>query len=106
MAAVLGLPLSEVDQICAATAQRTGQVVEVANDNEPAQVVIPGQADAVRIASAAAVDAEARRGGALGVGAVVHCSLMAEIAEQVAAAPAEDTFHPPARDLLFSGNAT
>ncbi len=49
-----------------------------------------------------------RLGGwlALDVGALFHCSLMAEIAEQFAAALAETTFHPPAMNVVSSVTAT
>ncbi|MEU3465589.1 ACP S-malonyltransferase [Streptomyces sp. NPDC006733] len=95
MAAVLGLDLPTVEEICAEVAAATGQVVEVANDNEPGQAVVSGQVDAVAL-----VRKEAERRGAtkaleLAVGAPFHCSLMAGIEEEFAADLARVSFHDP-----------
>lgn len=54
MAAIVGLALADVERICADAAAATAELVEVANDNEPAQVVISGQIGGVERAMAAA----------------------------------------------------
>ncbi|MDJ0346531.1 ACP S-malonyltransferase [Streptomyces sp. H10-C2] len=95
MAAVIGLGLGTVEEICAEGAAETGQIVEVANDNEPGQAVVSGQADAV-----AWVRREAERRGAmkvveLAVGAPFHCSLMAGIEEEFAAELSRIPFREP-----------
>src|SRR5579884_3639531 len=51
MLAVLGLSLSEVEAVCEAAQAATAQVVVVANDNAPGQVVISGTVDAVNAAA-------------------------------------------------------
>jgi [acyl-carrier-protein] S-malonyltransferase len=106
MAAVLGLPLADVESICALAATGSGQVVEIANDNEPAQVVVSGQAGAVGLVMEAALAAGARRAVPLDVGAPFHCSLMAEIEEEFAAAlDAVEFRHPAGVDLVSSVTA-
>ena len=46
MAAVLGLDIPTLDRICAEASQ-PGEIVQVANDNSPGQVVISGARDAL-----------------------------------------------------------
>ncbi len=75
MAAVLGLDLPRVEEICAAI-HRPDHVVEVANDNCPGQAVISGHTAAVEEACAAARQAGAKRAVGLAVSAPFHCSLM------------------------------
>ncbi|GAB4251653.1 ACP S-malonyltransferase [Deferrisoma sp.] len=75
MAAILGLDLGEVEQICRRL-HRPDHVVEVANDNCPGQVVISGHTAAVAEACKAAKQAGAKRAVELAVSAPFHCSLM------------------------------
>lgn len=84
MAAVIGLPAEQVEQLCA-TAREAGGVVEPANYNEPEQTVISGEAEPVARASDLARDAGASRVVPLEVGAPFHCSLMDPLAEEFAA---------------------
>lgn len=85
MAAVIGLELATVEDLCARAAARTGRTVEVANDNEPGQVVVSGQESAVERLCADARDAGAVKVVLLEVGAPFHSSLMAGIEEEFAA---------------------
>ncbi|MCH7985534.1 MAG: ACP S-malonyltransferase [Acidobacteria bacterium] len=85
MAALLGLPLPEVQQVCEQAAQ--GQVVVPANLNSPGQIVISGHKQAVERAAAAAKDAGAKRAVLLPVSAPFHSSLL-----QPAAARLESDF--------------
>jgi [acyl-carrier-protein] S-malonyltransferase len=105
MAAVLGLDLVTVRSICEATAATTGQVVEVANDNAPEQIVISGQSDAVLAASEAAKESGARRVVPLRVGAPFHCSLMRGIEAEFAEALAAADFRDPAVPMISSVTA-
>ncbi|MEV6960369.1 ACP S-malonyltransferase [Streptomyces sp. NPDC051207] len=95
MAAVIGLSLATVETLCARAAAGTGQVVEVANDNEPGQVVVSGQAAAVDLLCEAARDAGALKVAVLEVGAPFHSSLMADIEEEFAAELAEVDLRAP-----------
>jgi [acyl-carrier-protein] S-malonyltransferase len=105
MAAVLGLPIDDVEKICAQAAAGTGRTVEIANDNEPAQVVVSGQAEAVREVMNAAREAGARRTVQLEVGAPFHCSLMSEIEDEFAAALDAVEFRDPAVEMFSSVTA-
>ncbi|MFE3718144.1 ACP S-malonyltransferase [Streptomyces cyaneofuscatus] len=95
MAAVVGLPLSVVEGLCRAAADDTGQVVEVANENEPAQTVVSGTHQAVQQVSATAREAGATRIVRLSVGAPFHCSLMRSIEAEYADALADVDFRDP-----------
>lgn len=105
MAAIVGLRFADVEAICAQAAAGTGQAVEIANDNEPTQLVVSGQVDAVEAAAAAATAAGARRVVRLAVGAPFHSSLMSEIEQEFAAALAEVAFRAPTGELISSVTA-
>ncbi|MDA2928368.1 ACP S-malonyltransferase [Acidobacteria bacterium AH-259-O06] len=74
MAAVLGLKLPEVEEICQEAAQ--GEVVSPANVNSPDQIVIAGHSRAVERAVNLAKERGARRVLPLSVSAPFHCDLM------------------------------
>ncbi|MFF2651029.1 ACP S-malonyltransferase [Streptomyces sp. NPDC058045] len=95
MAAVIGLDLERVEKICAEVATETGQIVEVANDNEPAQAVVSGQSEAVDRVRVEAERLGATKAVALNVGAPFHCSLMAGIEEEFTAELSRITFRDP-----------
>jgi [acyl-carrier-protein] S-malonyltransferase len=75
MAAILGLDIPLLDRICA-EASRPGEIVQVANDNCPGQVVISGASAALERALAAAQQAGARRAVRLAVSIAAHSPLM------------------------------
>ena len=74
MAALLGADIETATALAEAAAE--GQVCEVANDNDPTQVVISGHAEAIDRAIAMAKDHGIKRGIKLPVSAPFHCSLM------------------------------
>ena len=74
MAAILGLDFDTVDRIARDIAG--DEVVQAANDNDPAQVVISGHKRAVERAAAAAKEAGAKRALMLPVSAPFHSVLM------------------------------
>lgn len=82
MAAILGLGLAEVGAIAAAAAE--GDVCVAANDNDPAQVVVSGDAGAVARAVDLAAGQGAKRAVMLPVSAPFHSPLMAPAAEVMA----------------------
>lgn len=84
MAALLGADIERAGALAAAAAQ--GQVCEVANDNDPTQVVISGHREAIERAVAMAKDFEIKRGVLLPVSAPFHCSLMQPAADAMAGA--------------------
>ena len=81
MAALLGLPLPAVQQVCERAAQ--GQVVVPANLNSPGQIVISGHKEAVERAAQAAKDAGAKRAVLLPVSAPFHSSLLQPVAARL-----------------------
>jgi [acyl-carrier-protein] S-malonyltransferase len=86
MAAVIGLPLAELEALCAEAAQ--GEIVSPANENGGGQIVVAGHAAAVDRLVALA---KSRKGRAvpLKVSAPFHCALMAPAAERLAEALAD-----------------
>ena len=81
MAAILGLNFSMVQSL-AAEAQAAG-ICQAANDNDPSQVVISGEKNAVELAIELAKNRGAKRAIMLPVSAPFHCELMAPAAEKM-----------------------
>jgi [acyl-carrier-protein] S-malonyltransferase len=80
MAAILGVDIPALDQVCA-DASTAEEIVQVANDNCPGQVVISGHKSALERAMAGAKAAGAKRALALAVSIAAHSPLMASIQE-------------------------
>jgi [acyl-carrier-protein] S-malonyltransferase len=80
-------------------------VVEAANDNDPAQVVISGNAAGVARAVEIAKARGARRAVMLPVSAPFHCALMAPAAEEMAAALAGVAIRAPAVPVVTNVRA-
>jgi [acyl-carrier-protein] S-malonyltransferase len=78
MAAILGLDIPALEAVCA-EASTPVEIVQVANDNCPGQVVISGGKTAVERAIAGAKAAGAKRGIPLAVSIAAHSPLMASI---------------------------
>ncbi len=91
MAAVLGLPDEQVDEIC----KKQSGVVVAANFNCPGQIVISGEIEAVDAACVALKEAGARRALRLPVGGAFHSPLMAPAAEDLKEAILKTEFHKP-----------
>ncbi len=83
MAAMMGLDLAAVEALCAEAAQ--GEVVQVANVNSAAQIVVAGHRGAVERAVALAGSQGGRvKSVMLPVSAPFHCALMEPAAERLA----------------------
>jgi len=78
MAAILGVDIPALDQVCA-EASTADEVVQVANDNCPGQVVISGHKPALERAMAGAKGAGAKRALPLAVSIAAHSPLMDSI---------------------------
>ncbi len=78
MAAILGLDIPGLEKVCA-EASTTDEIVQVANDNSPGQVVISGHKPALERAMAGAKIAGAKRALPLAVSIAAHSPLMATI---------------------------
>jgi [acyl-carrier-protein] S-malonyltransferase len=91
MCALLGADIDKATALAEAAAESPlpgGQkeVCQVANDNDPGQVVLSGARDAIERAVAMARDHGIKRGVILPVSAPFHCSLMQPAAEAMAEA--------------------
>jgi [acyl-carrier-protein] S-malonyltransferase len=93
MAAILGMPLEGVLNVCQESSREAGAPVEPANLNSPEQIVISGAAAAVEWAVPLARLRGAKRAVMLAVSAPFHCSLMQ---------PAQDALAPILQQLTFS----
>lgn len=82
MAVLLGADIDQATALAEAAAQ--GEVCEVANDNDPSQVVLSGHTGAIERAVALAKEHGIKRGMILNVSAPFHSSLMAPAAERMA----------------------
>ncbi|KRA83135.1 ACP S-malonyltransferase [Altererythrobacter sp. Root672] len=84
MCALLGADLEKAQALADAAAE--GEVCQVANDNDPGQVVLSGHRGAIERAVALAKDHGIKRGVILPVSAPFHCSLMQPAADAMAEA--------------------
>jgi [acyl-carrier-protein] S-malonyltransferase len=91
MAAILGLPPSEVAEVCKKAADH--EIVSPANLNSPEQTVISGSAAAVKRAVEIASQSGAKRAVMLPVSAPFHCAMMAPAQERLEADLRAATFH-------------
>lgn len=102
MAALLGADVEKATALAAAAAE--GEVCEIANDNDPTQVVISGHKGAIERAVALTKEHGIKRGILLPVSAPFHCSLMQPAADRMAEALAENA--PAAFALPIYANVT
>lgn len=84
MCALLGADLEKAQALADAAAE--GQVCQVANDNDPTQVVLSGHREAIKRAVALVKDHGIKRGVLLPVSAPFHCDLMKPAADAMAEA--------------------
>lgn len=82
MAAILAMPLEQLQQVCVEAAQ--GEVVSPANINSADQIVISGSAKAVERAAELAKQRGAKRAVMLPVSAPFHCALMQPAQDRLA----------------------
>ena len=102
MAVLLGADIGQAKALAEAAAQ--GEVCEVANDNDPSQVVLSGHTAAIQRAVEMVKDFGIKRGMILNVSAPFHSSLMAPAAEKMAHALAATP--PGALALPIYANVT
>jgi [acyl-carrier-protein] S-malonyltransferase len=91
MAAILGMQLAALEEVCREAAQ--GESVAPANLNSPSQIVISGSAAAVQRAADLAKAKGAKRAIMLQVSAPFHCSLMQPAQDRLADDLRKLTFH-------------
>ncbi|MCC8926562.1 ACP S-malonyltransferase [Rhodococcus sp. I2R] len=105
MAAVVGLGIADVEALCGQIQAATSQVVEVANDNAPGQIVVSGHIAAVEKVCESALEYGAAKTIPLNVGAPFHCSLMADVEEEFSAALDSVDMHTPTTQFVSSVTA-
>jgi len=103
MVAVVGLDDAGVEKLCASYSG--GLVLEPVNYNAPGQVVVAGQADALKWLEDHARAAGARRVVRLPVSVPSHCSLMKPAALQLADRLTQIAFNTPAIPVLHNLDA-
>lgn len=99
MAAILGLDIPTLEKVCS-EANAEGEIVQVANDNCPGQVVISGAKAAVARAIEGAKAAGAKRGMPLAISIAAHSPLMASIQEEWEAAVDACPMNDPAIPVI------
>ena len=95
MAAVLALADEKVEEVCAAVAKETGEVVVAANYNCPGQLVISGSVKGIEVACEQMKAAGAKRALVLPVGGAFHSPLMDPAKQELAAAIEATEFNTP-----------
>lgn len=93
MAAILGMEREVISEICTTAQAETGEVVQIANDNCPGQIVISGTRAALDRAVALAKEKRAKRVMLLPVSIASHSPLMA---------PAAAAFEPVVAEVAMS----
>jgi [acyl-carrier-protein] S-malonyltransferase len=104
MAAVLGLQVRQVEEICEQVRRANGGYVGIANDNCPGQAVISGDEETLQAGIEAVKAAGARRVIRLAVSIAAHSPLMAEAAAAFRRVLERATIRPPR--MPFVANAT
>jgi [acyl-carrier-protein] S-malonyltransferase len=102
IAAILGLDDDAVATVCRDAAQN--EVLEPANFNSPAQVVIAGHRSAVERGMALAKERGAKRAVMLPMSAPSHCSLMRPAAERLAVALAGVALQSPQIPVIHNAD--
>ncbi len=105
MAAILGLDLGALEEVCAEAASGGG-VCSCANLNAPGQIVIAGSAATVDRACLLASSRGAKRAMKLQVSVPAHCALMKPAADRLAKRLADVHFETPQLSVLHNVDVT
>lgn len=98
MAALLGVGVEAAAKVAAEAAQ--GKVCQIANDNDPTQVVLSGAKEAIDRVPEIGKEFGVRRAVPLPVSAPFHCTLMQPAAEAMAEALANVTINAPSLPVV------
>ena len=104
MAAIIGVALDKVNEICNEAAR--GEVCQTANINSPEQIVISGHSGAVNRAISLATERGAKKAVSLPVSAPFHCSLMQPAQDRLAADLGALGFQNPSCPVVCNVDAT
>ncbi len=105
MAAIIGLEREELETVCAAAREQSGEYVGIANDNCPGQLVISGAIKALERAMNLARERGAKRAIRLAVSIAAHSPLMEGAAGAFRRALDETPFREPAVPLVANATA-
>ena len=94
MAAIIGLDDAKIEEVCASIS-KPGHIVVPANYNNPGQLVISGNVEAINEACEALKAAGAKRALPLPVGGAFHSPLMQPAKDELQAAIEKTTFSAP-----------
>ncbi len=100
MAAILGLDSLVLHQICKEIVDQVGEIVQVANDNCPGQIVISGSHQGVEKASQLALARGAKKAIKLAVSIAAHSQLMASAKDEFARLVDQIEFNQPKIPLV------
>ena len=103
MAAILGMTLDRVSEVCREAAH--GEVCQPANINSPEQIVISGHAAAVGRATKLAHERGAKKAVSLPVSAPFHCALMQPAQDRLADDLRALAFQNPSRPVVCNVDA-
>lgn len=105
MAAVIGLNIDKIHEVCKEVTAQIGSPIEVANDNCEGQVTVAGTKEALEAASIALKEAGAKRVLMLKVSGAFHSSLMEEAANRLQIEIEEMTFKKPEFNIISNVTA-
>jgi [acyl-carrier-protein] S-malonyltransferase len=105
MSAVLGLEPELLRGAVAKAVERGAGRVQLANFNAPGQIVISGDAEAVRVAGELALEAGAKKVKPLNVSGAWHSTLMDPASEEFAHHVADATVLPPSFTVISNVDA-
>ena len=103
MAAILGMSLDKVTEVCRDAAQ--GEICQPANINSPEQMVVSGHAAAVERAIKLAAERGAKKAVCLPVSAPFHCALMQPARDRLATDLQALNFQKPAFPVVCNVDA-
>lgn len=104
MAAVIGLPIAKLEELCAQASNQGEGEVGVANLNTPTQTVVSGDNQAVERLVELATDAGAHKALRLSVGAAFHSPFMSGVQEQLDKAMRALTWSAPQPPLVSNAS--
>jgi len=104
MAAIMGIDINDLEEICR-IAGKDHEIVQIANDNCPGQVVISGSRPAIDRAIRMAYDAGARRAVNLAVSIAAHSPLMASVQSEFNQAVADTAIVDPSVPVMGNVSA-
>jgi len=106
MAALIGIELEAAAALCEEITARGEEIVQVANDNAPGQIVVAGHVAAVEACMAGAKERGAKRAIKLPVSAPFHCGLMRPAAERLAEDLRATSFSEPKIPIVCNVDAS